>query len=229
MGDAHLSNLGANTERLLGFFNDPASNTPTQLGCIGAIYETPGDPRRPPRSSARLPKLTPLEEYSFFGVHAHVTYFNSAHFRDVKSLDVQKNGKRFTGLKITRCSGLVDVLGQWDPTSHTSTSTLYSSEQGPLGTLTFVLSPYPESVNPRDAFLEDILTDSLPCSDKQTLLWNDTQKVRLSSPRSRMSADEAQRIGWWFTPQYDHIELYDSAYSEIELPVGSRLPPVGVV
>lgn len=178
MGDAHSSNLGTDTERLLGLFNDPTSNTSESLGCIGAVYETPDSSRGRFRTSALLPELTPIEVFSFFGIHGHVAYFNSAHFRDVKTLELQKDGERCTGMKITRHSSLVDILGQWDPTAHMTTSMVYASYQGPLDTLTFVLSRGCEADGLQDTFLKGVFTYALPDSEEQTLVWNDPHKVQ---------------------------------------------------
>lgn len=118
-----------------------------------------------------MPSLVPLDSQgprSFLTRHHPAAYLNKAHFKSVSTLELQRQGKRCIGLKITRYSDLVDVIGQWDPSNVENTSTLYQHHQGPLDALTFV---YSFDQDPLNKFVQDILVGALVGEAESTFVW----------------------------------------------------------
>lgn len=111
---------------------------------------------------------------------SHCTFFNTAVFTRVKILYTQKRGPRYTGLFARFEDDTPVVLGQWDPSDREGTSLIYSNEDGPLHTITFVLSDTTRGETRYDInihrYLEDIIIGDHD-TNKVHFKWNNLGKV----------------------------------------------------
>lgn len=107
------------------------------MGSIGATYEVKDDLCPGVDDSFSIPNPHHPIPHSINDWDECSGFLNIANFSNVSIIELQKRRERYIGLKITRHSGAIDVLGQWDGSVQETITTIYEASQGPLRTLDF--------------------------------------------------------------------------------------------
>lgn len=98
------------------------------------------EPLRHPedRTLAPVPIMEPIERAPLGdGARYPLFRLTTGSLHDVAGLQIQMDSDRCRGLRIIHSNGLDDCPGAWDPQDTSSTSTIYSSEEGLLMALRF--------------------------------------------------------------------------------------------
>jgi hypothetical protein len=163
-------------EEIAGFLCDPVKAEDPDLRTFGVAVrplrnECGGTVKRPSVDDSLAFSAPSVRDVTAFRTLSCVVRFptqmflTKAQLLDVHTLRLQRVGPRCVGIRVERRSGLLDVLGQWDPRNEGVCLYNGGSRGGPvLESLTFVLS---SANQPTERYVEDVflnagLTQSVP-------------------------------------------------------------------
>ncbi len=84
-----------------------------------------------------MPKVMVTKMDCPFSRQNTLSYLTTGTLSGVKRLQTRKVGVRCTGLCIYHEDGLIEALGQWDPSDGNPISNIYDHSDGPLVTIGF--------------------------------------------------------------------------------------------
>jgi len=107
-------------------------------------------------------------------------------------------------MSIDHHNGRVDVLGQWD-CQYSSISEVYNEHEGALSSITF------RFLKNASGFYVDGIFVSVDNTDPPEITLTEQSKlVSLELPSQHS-------VAWWFSRDYDEIELWEEMYQEINI------------
>jgi hypothetical protein len=180
-------------EKIVGLFYDPINSQTHKLQTLGVTLEPEAGNSAKDSPIFSIPKINAIIPFSFQSYNANLAFLSKSTLLNVKTLKIQRIGKRCVGLLIERHTGIPETLGQWDPCNK-DTSLLYDEQMGSLKSLTFLYSDLnktrqryletPEQFQrmlEKERYVTDILLAASPPVQWTgvSFTWSDPSSVRL--------------------------------------------------
>jgi hypothetical protein len=124
---------------VVGFFHDPlAVSANGDIMTFGITKEDEEDTNEGALEEIFFPSIPQAAmPDSMFRTASKARFISVASLNNIAKIHVRRRGDRCMGLWIEHSDGMVEILGQWDPSESSQISEIYRKSQGPLQRLSF--------------------------------------------------------------------------------------------